>query len=54
MTGNKKVICPDCEMEIVLKGSEEVGEILECSQCGTEVEVISLKPFSIRELIEEK
>lgn len=54
MTGSKKIVCPDCKMEIVLKGDEEVGDILECSQCGTEVEIISLKPLNSRELIEEK
>ena len=54
MTVNKKIICPDCAFEIVLSGSEEVGEILECSQCGTELEIISLEPLEARELVEEK
>lgn len=54
MTGNKKIICPDCGIDVVLNGNEEVGEILECSQCGTEVEIISLEPLDSRELIEEK
>jgi len=54
MTVNKKTICPDCKFEIILKGDEEVGDILECEKCGTEVEIISLEPLESRELIEEK
>lgn len=54
MTGNKKVVCPDCGMTIKINGNEEVGDILECSECGTEVEIISIEPFECRELIEEK
>lgn len=54
MTVNKKIICPDCKMEIILKGDEEVGDILECQECGTEVEIISLDPLESRELVEEK
>ncbi len=50
---NNKVICPDCGIEI--KSSEmTVGDILECEECGTEVEILSLNPLQFRELIEEK
>jgi len=31
-----------------------VGDILECSECGTEVEIISLTPLKYQVLIEEK
>ena len=50
---NLKVICPDCKSEIK---SEKlmVGDILECSECGTEVEILSLNPLKYREVIEEK
>jgi len=50
---NNKVICPDCGSEI--KGKDlSVGDILECEECGTEVEILSLKPLKYGELIEEK
>lgn len=50
---NNKIVCPDCKCQI--KGSGiAVGDILECSECGTEVEILSLKPLKYRELIEEK
>ena len=54
MTETKKIKCPDCEAEILLSGTEEVGDILECSECGTEIEITSINPLSFRELVEEK
>ena len=54
MTEIKKIKCPDCQTEILLSGTEEVGDILECSECGTEVEITSIDPLNYRELVEEK
>jgi lysine biosynthesis protein LysW len=48
------IICPDCKSEIEPPEKIEVGDILECKECGTEVEVLSTKPLDYRELIEEK
>jgi len=31
-----------------------VGEILECEACACEVELVSLKPLKVVELLEEK
>jgi len=50
---NNKVICPDCGAEIKSQ-TRLVGDILECSECGTEVEILSINPLKYRELIEEK
>jgi alpha-aminoadipate/glutamate carrier protein LysW len=50
---NNKVICPDCQVEIKSE-TMEVGDILECQECGTEVEILSREPLQYRELIEEK
>lgn len=49
-----KVICPDCKTEISKPEKMVVGDILECSTCGTEVEVLSLEPLQYKELVEEK
>ena len=49
-----KIICPDCKSEIKTTTALQVGDILECQECGTEVEVIGLKPLKISELFEEK
>lgn len=51
---NLKITCPDCNSEILPIEGMVVGEILECSECGTEVEIQSLEPLTYRELIEEK
>ncbi|MBU3935328.1 lysine biosynthesis protein LysW [Patescibacteria group bacterium] len=50
----KKISCPDCGAKIVAGEKVEIGDILECSKCGTEVEVVSLSPFCCQELVEEK
>lgn len=50
---NNKVICPDCQSEIKAE-TMLVGDILECQECGTEVEILSIDPLKYRELIEEK
>ena len=50
----KKVKCPDCGAKIKIETKVEVGDILECSECGTEVEVLSLSPLMVEELLEEK
>lgn len=44
MTGR----CPECDFEIDID-DPEVGEILDCPECGVELEVIGIKPleFSI-------
>jgi lysine biosynthesis protein LysW len=47
-----KILCPDCGAVIIAK--YEVGEIVECGECGTEVEILSINPLKYRELIEEK
>lgn len=51
---NNKIICSDCQAEIVQAGEIVVGDILECQECGTEVEITCLEPLQYRELVEEK
>jgi alpha-aminoadipate carrier protein LysW len=38
------VNCPECEAEIALEASTEMGEIIVCSDCGVDLEVTSLEP----------
>tara|TARA_B110000263_G_C14945413_1_gene345573 strand:+ start:250 stop:435 length:186 start_codon:yes stop_codon:yes gene_type:complete len=38
--------CPECAGELTLD-QVELGEILVCDDCGTELEVRSLEPLSI-------
>jgi alpha-aminoadipate carrier protein LysW len=48
------VSCPDCHEEISVPEETEVGEILECENCGAEMEVISLEPIKVKLIEEEK
>lgn len=54
MSEDKKIICPDCEAVIEYDQLPEVGEILECGECGCEIEIISQDPLKYRVLIEQK
>ena len=36
--------CPECDAELSLESSTELGEILVCPDCGVDLEVISLNP----------
>ena len=49
-----KIICPDCKSQIITNGVLQVGDVLECQECGTEVEIVGLKPLKVSELFEEK
>ena len=37
-------LCPECEAAITLGADVIKGEILECPDCGVELEVVSLAP----------
>jgi len=45
--------CPDCTTPINVSLDTKVGEIIECQNCGAEMEIINLKPLEV-ELIEEE
>ncbi len=48
-------ICPDCKEPLdVTAVSLEVGDVVECRVCGTEVEVVSLNPVKLKIIEEEK
>lgn len=41
--------CPICEAEIKLKSKYIKGDIIDCPECGTKLEIISVKPFRVDE-----
>lgn len=49
-----KIVCPDCKSIIPAESKFEIGDIFECPNCGTEVEIQSLDPLIYAELLEEK
>ncbi|HET6594624.1 MAG TPA: lysine biosynthesis protein LysW [Anaerolineales bacterium] len=42
------VSCPECDAELTLVEGTEVGEIIVCSDCGGDLEVISLMPAKVQ------
>lgn len=41
------VSCPECDAELALEVSTEVGEIIVCPDCGVDLEITSLDPASV-------
>ncbi len=39
--------CPECAAQLELSDEVEVGEILICSDCGVELEVVGLEPLRL-------
>ncbi len=42
------VTCPECDAQVELTAGTEVGEILVCSDCGVDLEVMTLDPASVQ------
>ena len=42
------IVCPECDNPIVVDTDEvEEGETVQCDECGTDLEVISLDPLEL-------
>lgn len=46
--------CPVCGAQIELEKGTVMGELLECQDCGTELEIVSLDPFKVHEAPQEE
>jgi len=42
--------CLTCGFDLEISLDVELGELLECNDCGTEFEIIGLNPLSVEEL----
>ena len=42
-----KVSCPECDASFNINSDVEEGEIIECPECGVELEVISIDPVQL-------
>ncbi|MFC7166651.1 lysine biosynthesis protein LysW [Halospeciosus flavus] len=40
-------ICPECGADVELPENVEVGEILDCATCGSELEVTGVEPVAL-------
>ena len=42
------VVCPECDNPITVDADEvEEGETVQCDECGTELEVVSVEPLEL-------
>jgi alpha-aminoadipate/glutamate carrier protein LysW len=42
------VECPECGADVTVGEDAEVGEVIMCSDCGSELEVKSLEPVTLK------
>ncbi len=50
----KTAECPVCDAEVKLPDDVIEGELLECPECGSELEVFSLDPPTLSEAPQEE
>ena len=46
--------CIECDADVELSADVEAGEIVDCPECGTELEVISTSPMALNRAPEEE
>lgn len=46
---NNKANCPVCDFRIECTDDPVEGELMECFECGSELEIISLDPIMLME-----
>lgn len=46
--------CPICAGDVQKPDDTVVGEIIECSECGSELEVTDTSPFTVAEAPKEQ
>ena len=39
-------MCPECDAQVAVRDDLERGEVVQCAECGAELEVITLDPPS--------
>lgn len=39
--------CPECEAEVQVDEDTDKGDVVECSDCGTHLEVVGLDPIEL-------
>ncbi|MFE2451825.1 lysine biosynthesis protein LysW [[Kitasatospora] papulosa] len=43
--GLTMVTCPECDSSVVPAGTPVIGEIVECGECASELEILTLDPI---------
>ena len=44
---SKRAECPECAADVTLPDDVMEGEIVQCGECGAELEVIELNPLTL-------
>jgi len=49
------VVCPECESDLDVEEEElDEGEILSCTECGTDFEVVGVEPLELAKVTEDE
>ncbi len=49
------VLCPECESDLDVEEDElDEGEILSCTECGTDFEVVSVGPLELTKVSDDE
>jgi alpha-aminoadipate carrier protein LysW len=54
LTMSKQAECPECAADVSLPDDVMEGEIVQCPDCGVELEVVNLDPFTLELAPEEE
>ncbi|UCH63424.1 MAG: lysine biosynthesis protein LysW [Fidelibacterota bacterium] len=54
MSKSQQSPCPECGYEIAVAADTVKGEILQCGDCGMELEVINIEPLEVAPAPEEE
>ncbi|MGE5112443.1 MAG: hypothetical protein ACM3JB_16380 [Acidobacteriaceae bacterium] len=48
------VLCPECESDLDIEEDElDEGEIVSCTECGTDFEVVGVEPLELARISDE-
>lgn len=48
------VLCPECETDLDVEEDElDEGEVISCTECGTDFEVVGVEPLELARISEE-
>lgn len=48
------VLCPECETDLDIEEDEvDEGEIVSCSECGSDFEVVTATPLELKRVADE-
>lgn len=49
------VLCPECETDLDIEEDDmEEGDVVSCSECGTDFEVVTINPLELNKVEEEE